>query len=56
MDYELAAALERLLEHYIALENSGDAGYWDVEAEPEIIAARAALAKYRPNPFDNEGK
>jgi hypothetical protein len=39
----LRAALEKLLDHYTALINSGDAGFWDPEEEPEVIEARAAL-------------
>ena len=37
-------ALENFLEEYVQLVNSGDAGYWDAEKEPKVIAARAALA------------
>lgn len=39
------AALKGLMEKYRALVNSGDCGHWDVEKEPEIIAARAAIAE-----------
>lgn len=39
----LEAALVGLLEHYINLANSGDAGFWDPEKEPVVINARAAL-------------
>ncbi len=42
------AALQVLLEHYLSLANSGDAGFWDPEAEPEVIAARAALSLTTP--------
>lgn len=43
--WDLAIALRDLLERYVGLINSGDAGFWDPEGEPEVIAARAALAK-----------
>lgn len=42
---ELAAALAALLDRYVDLVNCGDCGFWDPEAEDEVIAARAALAK-----------
>jgi len=38
-------ALQKLLDHYTALVNSGDAGNWNPEAEPVVIAARVALAQ-----------
>jgi hypothetical protein len=38
-------ALTDLLNHYVALVNSGDAGSWDPEKEPVVIKARAAIAK-----------
>jgi hypothetical protein len=38
-------ALEDLLEHYTRLVNCGDCGLWDPETEPEVIAARVALAR-----------
>lgn len=41
---ELRSALEGLLDHYVALVASGDAGFWNPEEEPQVIAARAALA------------
>lgn len=37
-------ALRDLLERYTGLVKSGDAGNWDCEEEPVVIAARAALA------------
>jgi hypothetical protein len=40
----LAEALETFVAEYVALVNSGDAGFWDPETEPKVIAARAALA------------
>lgn len=39
----LRAALGPLLKRYVDLANSGDAGFWDPELEPEVIAARAVL-------------
>jgi hypothetical protein len=40
---ERGEALQALLDHYLSLVNSGDAGNWDPEAEEVVIAARAAL-------------
>ena len=42
---ELLDALKRLLERYADLANSGDCGNWNCEEEPQVIAARAAIAK-----------
>ena len=42
---EMYAALQGLVNHYVALINSGDAGSWNPEEEPVVAAARAALAK-----------
>lgn len=42
---ETTAALQVLLHRYVTLASSGDCGFWDPETEPEVIAARAALAK-----------
>ncbi len=39
----LVGALKGLLTHYVDMANSGDAGFWDCEEEPVVIAARAAL-------------
>lgn len=39
----LRAALEGLLDRYVGLVESGDAGSWDAEQELEVRAARAAL-------------
>lgn len=39
----LFEALTGLLQRYVSLASSGDCGHWDPEAEPEVIAARAAL-------------
>ena len=41
----LLAALQNLLERYIALINCGDCGHWDPEQEAVVIAARAAIAQ-----------
>ncbi len=40
----LKDAASAFLERYVGLINSGDAGFWDPEEEPEVIALRAALA------------
>jgi len=45
---ELVDALAGLLKLYVDLGNSGDAGNWNPEEEPEVIAARAVLAKVAP--------
>ena len=37
-------ALEGLLNRYVGLVNSGDAGFWNPEEEDEVKAARAALS------------
>ena len=42
---ELLAALKRFLDEYVALVESGDAGFWDVEQEEKVIQARAAISK-----------
>ena len=39
----LRDALTALLDHYVSLVASGDAGKWDAEQEPQVIAARRAL-------------
>jgi hypothetical protein len=36
-------ALRALLDRYVELASSGDAGFWDPEEEPVVINARAAL-------------
>lgn len=41
----MEAALENLLDHYLQLANSGDAGNWDPEEEPVVIEARRALSE-----------
>lgn len=40
----VAQALSNMVEHYVMLVNSGDAGNWNPEAEPVVVHARAALA------------
>lgn len=39
----LKAALLGMVDMYVQLVESGDAGFWDAEKVPEVIAARAAL-------------
>ena len=41
----LEEALEGTVKRIVDLANSGDAGFWNPEEGPEIIAARAALKK-----------
>jgi len=41
----LEEALEGTVKWIVHLADSGDAGFWDVEKQSEIIAARAALKK-----------
>lgn len=36
-------ALVAMIDMYVALVESGDAGFWDAEKVPEVIEARAAL-------------
>ena len=36
-------ALEGMIDMYVALVESGDAGFWDPEKVEEVIAARSAL-------------
>lgn len=40
---KLRRILRNLLEHYVGLVKSGDAGKWDPESEPSVRAARAVL-------------
>lgn len=42
---EILEALHGMVKKYTELVQSGDAGFWDAEKEPEVIAARAAIAK-----------
>jgi hypothetical protein len=39
----LKAAAQTMLQRYLDLANSGDAGFWDPEKELEVIALRDAL-------------
>ena len=41
---QLKDALIDMLDHYVGLVNSGDAGNWNPETETKVIAARAAIA------------
>ena len=40
---QLEEALEGTVKWIVDLANSGDAGFWNPEEQPEIIVARAAL-------------
>lgn len=40
---ELKAAAQALLDHYVSLVRSGDAGNWDPETEEPVIRLRKAL-------------
>lgn len=42
---DLLHTLRVMVYRYVSLVNGGDCGNWDPETEPEVIAARAALAK-----------
>jgi hypothetical protein len=42
---DLYEALAGVVELYVELVNSGDAGFWDPEEVSAIVAARAALRK-----------
>jgi hypothetical protein len=41
----LEDALNGTVKWIVDLANSGDAGFWDADEQPEIIAARAALKR-----------
>ena len=41
---ELEGVLRGILDRYVTLVDSGDAGNWNPEEEPQVIAARAALS------------
>lgn len=41
---QLLEALQALLENHVQLVSCGDCGNWNVETEPAVIAARAAIA------------
>jgi hypothetical protein len=42
-EQRLRGALTGMVDMYAELINSGDAGFWNPEEVPEVIAARAAL-------------
>lgn len=42
---DMYEALKTFVAEYVDLVESGDAGFWDAEKEPKVIAARAAIAK-----------
>lgn len=42
---DMYEALQTFVSQYVDLVESGDAGFWDAEKEPKVIAARAALQK-----------
>jgi hypothetical protein len=43
----LRNALQRMVDRYVSLVNSGDCGFWNPEDESDVIAARNALAQSR---------
>lgn len=45
LNAEMLAALKAITERYVDLAGSGDCGFWNPEEEPEVQAARAAIAK-----------
>ena len=42
---DLLEALRLCMTFIVELAESGDAGFWDAEKTPEVIAARAAIAR-----------
>ena len=44
---DLYAALDLFVSEYVDFVESGDAGFWDAEAEDKVKLARAALARAR---------
>jgi hypothetical protein len=46
-NYQTIKALDNLLNRYVGLVNSGDAGNWDPEQEQEVRDARAVLKTYK---------
>jgi hypothetical protein len=46
-DRQFREALEALLKRYVTLVESGDAGNWNCEEEPEVIFARNALKEMK---------
>ena len=51
----LVAALNGLLNKYVAMVSSGDCGFWDPEEEAEVIAARATLSAASASETGKEG-
>lgn len=47
---QLFEALKMMTAHYCNLVNSGDAGNWDPDAEPEVQIARTAIQSVEENP------
>lgn len=50
----LRDVLEGVVKIHVTLVECGDCGFWDAEKEPEIIAARAALAACRTEGTEGE--
>lgn len=50
----LRAALNGLLDKHCELVNSGDCGFWDVEGEGAVIAARRALGTIEQKVGENK--
>jgi hypothetical protein len=44
---DMADCLSDMTEHYVALVNSGDAGFWNAEEEIEVQAARQMIVAIR---------
>lgn len=42
---DLLAELKAMTDHYVKLASSGDCGFWNADAEPIVMRARAAIAK-----------
>lgn len=52
---DLLEALKLFVSEYVELVESGDAGFWDAEAEAKVIKARAAILKAEPShPADQD--
>jgi len=46
----LEAGLKAMTDHYVRLANSGDCGFWNADAEPEVEAARRLLSDSEAQP------